>query len=68
MEKNLPYYEVSFCFRPHARGGSPTCFDRVLASRMGVYAVEKLISGNSNAMVGVIDENDVNTSKNAIKK
>ena len=57
VEKNLPYYEVRVSVLGHMqRGGTPTCFDRVLASRMGVYAVEKLISGNSNAMVGVIDE------------
>ena len=70
VEKNLPYYEVRVSVLGHMqRGGSPTCFDRVLASRMGVYAVEKLISGNSNAMVGVIDEKMVLTPlKNAIKK
>jgi len=70
VEKNLPYYEVRVSVLGHMqRGGSPTCFDRVLASRMGVYAVEKLISGNSNAMVGVIDEKMMLTPlKNAIKK
>ena len=70
VEKNLPYYEVRVSVLGHMqRGGSPTCFDRVLASRMGVYAVEKLISGSSNAMVGVIDEKMVLTPlKNAIKK
>ena len=70
VEKNLPYYEVRVSVLGHMqRGGNPTCFDRVLASRMGVYAVEKLISGNSNAMVGVIDEKMVLTPlKNAIKK
>ena len=70
VEKNLPYYEVRVSVLGHMqRGGAPTCFDRVLASRMGVYAVEKLISGNSNAMVGIIDEKMVLTPlKNAIKK
>ena len=70
VEKNLPYYEVRVSVLGHMqRGGAPTCFDRVLASRMGVYAVEKLISGSSNAMVGVIDEKMVLTPlKNAIKK
>ncbi len=70
VEKNLPYYEVRVSVLGHMqRGGTPTCFDRVLASRMGVYAVEKLISGNSNVMVGVIDEKMVLTPlKNAIKK
>jgi len=35
------------------RGGSPSCFDRVLASRMGVKAVESLLEGKSNLMVGL---------------
>ena len=35
------------------RGGSPSCFDRVLASRMGVKAVESLLEGKSNYMVGI---------------
>ena len=35
------------------RGGNPTCFDRVLASRMGVRAVEALLEGKTNYMVGI---------------
>ncbi|MGY5848548.1 6-phosphofructokinase [Salegentibacter sp. HM20] len=35
------------------RGGSPSCFDRVLASKLGVGAVEALTDGKSNIMVGV---------------
>jgi 6-phosphofructokinase 1 len=35
------------------RGGSPSAFDRVLASQMGVYAVEALIAGESGKMVGI---------------
>lgn len=35
------------------RGGSPTCSDRVLASRLGVAAVEALLAGKKNLMVGV---------------
>ncbi len=34
------------------RGGSPSCFDRVLASRLGVKAVEFLLEGKQNVMVG----------------
>jgi len=56
IEKNMPEYEVRVSVMGHMqRGGSPSCFDRVLASRMGVYAVEKLLSGESNSMVGVIN-------------
>ncbi|MGY5850577.1 6-phosphofructokinase [Salegentibacter sp. F14] len=35
------------------RGGSPSCFDRVLASKLGVGAVEALTDGKSNIMIGV---------------
>lgn len=35
------------------RGGSPTAFDRVLASRMGVRAVEALLEGETGKMVGM---------------
>jgi 6-phosphofructokinase 1 len=35
------------------RGGSPTAFDRVLASRMGVRAVEALLEGETGKMVGI---------------
>jgi 6-phosphofructokinase 1 len=35
------------------RGGAPSCFDRVLASRLGVKAVESLLEGKSNYMVGL---------------
>lgn len=57
VEQNLPHYEVRVSVLGHMqRGGSPSCFDRVLASRMGVFAVESLLEGSSNVMVGVIDD------------
>jgi len=37
------------------RGGAPSCFDRVLASRMGLKAVEALRDGVSGNMVGMSD-------------
>ncbi len=36
------------------RGGSPTAYDRVLASRLGNAAVEALMHGRKNEMVGLI--------------
>jgi 6-phosphofructokinase 1 len=39
------------------RGGAPTAFDRVLASRMGLRAVEALLEGESGKMVGVSGQN-----------
>ena len=57
VEKNLPYYDVRVSVLGHMqRGGSPSCFDRVLASRMGVFAVESLLNGKSNMMVGLKNE------------
>jgi len=35
------------------RGGIPSAFDRILASRLGVHAVEALLEGKSNVMIGV---------------
>ena len=35
------------------RGGSPTAFDRVLASRLGAYAVELLLNGKEGKAVGI---------------
>ncbi len=54
VEKNMPHYEVRVSVLGHMqRGGAPSCFDRVLASRMGVFAVESLLDGKSNIMVGI---------------
>lgn len=54
IEENLPDYEVRVSVLGHMqRGGAPTCFDRVLASRMGLKAVEALRDGVSGNMVGI---------------
>ena len=58
VEENMSEYEVRVSVLGHMqRGGNPSCFDRVLASRMGVKAVESLITGKSNYMVGL--KNDI---------
>lgn len=57
VNENMPEYDVRVSVLGHLqRGGSPSCFDRVLASRMGVRAVEDLIKGNSNYMVGLVND------------
>ena len=54
IEENMPEYDVRVSVLGHMqRGGSPSCFDRVLASRLGVKAVETLLDGKSNYMVGL---------------
>ena len=37
------------------RGGSPTAYDRILASRMGLAAVEGLMKGHKNVMAGIVN-------------
>ena len=57
VNEHLPEYDVRVSVLGHMqRGGSPSCFDRVLASRMGVKAVESLLDGKSNLMVGLIND------------
>ncbi|CAL2094293.1 6-phosphofructokinase [Tenacibaculum sp. 190524A05c] len=69
VEENMPEYEVRVSVLGHMqRGGSPSCFDRVLASRLGVKAVELIIDGKSNLMVGLRDNKVVATDlEKAIK-
>ena len=50
----MPEYEVRVSVLGHIqRGGAPSCFDRVLASRMGVSSVDSLLKTKSNVMVGI---------------
>ena len=57
VEANLPEYDVRVSVLGHMqRGGSPSCFDRVLASRLGVKAVESLLEGKTNYMVGLLND------------
>ena len=49
------YFDIKVTILGHLqRGGSPTYFDRVLASRMGVAAVEGLLNGENDSMVGIM--------------
>ncbi|CAA9221454.1 MAG: 6-phosphofructokinase [uncultured Cytophagales bacterium] len=43
------------------RGGAPTAFDRILASRLGLGALEGLINGQKNVMAGLINNQLVYT-------
>ena len=54
IEENLPKYETRVSVLGHIqRGGSPTCFDRVLGTQLGVKAVEALMEGKNGIMVGI---------------
>ncbi|GAB2700138.1 6-phosphofructokinase [Mucilaginibacter koreensis] len=56
VKERYPNYDTRVSVLGHMqRGGHPTCMDRVLASRVGVAAVEGLLAGRSNEMVGIIN-------------
>ncbi len=56
VKERLPDYETRVTTLGHIqRGGSPTCNDRVLASRLGNGAVEALLKGWSGVMIGQIN-------------
>ena len=62
VEDNMPEYDVRVSVLGHMqRGGSPSCFDRVLASRLGVKAVEILIDHKTNLMVGLKNNKVITT-------
>lgn len=53
VKERFDHYDTRVTVLGHIqRGGSPTTFDRVLASRLGVAAVESLLAGTSKVMVG----------------
>ena len=43
------------------RGGAPSCYDRVMASRMGVAAVEGILEGRKDVMIGIINDRETYT-------
>jgi len=43
------------------RGGTPTAFDRLLATRLGVAAMETLVRGEHGVLVGLLDNRPGNT-------
>ena len=54
VRENLDDYEVKVTVLGHIqRGGTPSCYDRVLASRLGVGAVDALLSGARGVMIGI---------------
>ncbi len=57
VNKKFKHYDTRVTNLGHIqRGGSPTCHDRVLASRLGYAAVEGLLGGKENTMVGVVND------------
>ncbi len=56
IKEKMPNQEVRVCILGHIqRGGSPSCMDRLIASRMGYHAVESLVEGRHNVFVGIVN-------------
>jgi 6-phosphofructokinase 1 len=58
----IPQGDIKVTLLGHIqRGGAPTAYDRILASRLGVAAVEGLIAGRKNVMAGLLNNEVVYT-------
>ncbi|MDR0954930.1 MAG: 6-phosphofructokinase [Rikenellaceae bacterium] len=61
VKNEYPQYDVRVTILGHIqRGGSPTANDRILASRLGNAAIDALLEGQRNIMVGVQNDELVN--------
>jgi len=69
VKKRLPFYDTRVTILGHIqRGGNPTAMERVNASRMGFAAVEALMKGEKNVMIGIVDKQISYTPfENAVK-
>jgi 6-phosphofructokinase 1 len=62
LKEKYPTYDIRVSVLGHIqRGGKPSCMDRVLASRLGVAAVEALLAGQSKEMAGEVNREVVFT-------
>lgn len=58
IKERFPKYDTRLSILGHIqRGGKPSCMDRVLASRLGIAAVEALLNGRKGIMVGLVNNN-----------
>ena len=56
LKTKMPNVDLRVCILGHIqRGGAPSCFDRVIASRMGYHAVECLMEGKRNLFIGIVN-------------
>ena len=54
VKKEFPEFDVRVSILGHLqRGGTPTAHDRILASRTGVGAIEAIMQGQRNVMIGI---------------
>lgn len=70
VKTEFPQYDVRVTILGHVqRGGSPTANDRILASRMGAAAIDALLDGQRNVMIGIQNDEIVYVPfSKAIKK
>lgn len=62
VKEQLPDKDIRVTVLGHLqRGGAPTVQDRILASRLGVAAVEALLEGRHDAMLGLVNDRVVLT-------
>lgn len=67
VAERTPYFDIKVTILGHLqRGGAPSYFDRVLASKMGVAAIEGLMEGKNDAMVGILNNKIVFNSFDTI--
>ena len=54
VKKEYPQYDVRVTILGHLqRGGSPSAYDRILASRLGAGAIDAILEGQRNVMIGI---------------
>lgn len=69
ISKMTDYFDIKVTTLGHLqRGGNPTCFDRVLAAKMGIAAVEGLLAGKKDVMVGMVNNKIVYNSFEKVMK
>ncbi len=70
VRKEYPQYDVRVTILGHLqRGGKPSAFDRILASRLGAASIEALLEGQRNIMIGIANDQIVYVPfSKAIKK
>lgn len=57
VKERLPNYQTRVTILGHIqRGGSPSCFDRVLASRLGYEGIQALNRGEHGVMIGLLND------------
>ncbi|MEO8762633.1 MAG: 6-phosphofructokinase, partial [Bacteroidia bacterium] len=69
LKQHFPHFDMRVSILGHMqRGGSPTCMERVNASLMGYNAVQALMHGKQNVMIGIVNKQVTYTPfENAIK-